>query len=116
MRKNFLFGLVVSIVWLLSIQSAFAQTLTFSGRVVESSNNSIGVSAVALYTSPAENCGTWDEGIKAYTNAFGYYSFEVPEDCEFLVFPVKKNRSFLPASRVISPILGPYDDVDWFAQ
>jgi hypothetical protein len=118
MRKNFLFGLVVSVLLLLASQTAFAQTIVLSGRAYESSNPSQGVSNVKVYATPGGGplCAGWSGGLVAVTSSFGYYAFEAPMYCSFFLEVDKKGRSFVPQNRFISGGIGPYDDVDWAAQ
>jgi hypothetical protein len=114
MKKNFLFGLVVSFVLLLASQSVFAQ-VNVNGRVTEASSGN-GVYMVHIDAVPTNSwCGTWS-GASALTNGFGYYSFTSPHIyCSMVIIPSKKGRTFTPNAIVINGGIDPTDNVDFVA-
>jgi hypothetical protein len=116
MRKNFLFGLVVSIL-LLSVNASAYPTITVSGRAYESSNPAQGVYQVHIdvVSGGGQLCDGWSGGLVAITNGLGYYSFEAPIYCSFIIFPSKKSRTFTPSYVFVNGGIGPYDDVDFAA-
>jgi hypothetical protein len=114
MKRNFLFGLVVSVMFLLASQSIFAQ-VTVSGRVTEASNGN-GVYMVHIDAIPTSvHCGSWS-GASALTNGFGYYFFESPHIyCSIIIIPSKKGRTFTPGSIYMNGGIDPYDNNDFVA-
>lgn len=106
MRKRIFWIVSLLAVLFLFNQSGFAQKGeggvlgTMSGRVTDTNGNGVGMVLITAQ-QPPNFCWDWT-GATTFTSPFGYYSFEVHQDCTFIVFPSKKNYTFTPNLYIIT--------------
>ena len=72
-----------------------------TGVITENPGGSVVVNALVT-AYPTISCGSWT-GTSNTTNLVGRYYLYVPDDCNFYIFPTKKNYTFDPVYYYVTP-------------
>ena len=103
MRKRTLLTFSLVVVVFLSGFSATANAafVTLTGSITDSVTGNP-VTGVLVTAYPTITCGSWT-GTAALTNITGHYSMSVPDDCNFYIYPTRKNYTFYPVYYYVTP-------------
>lgn len=106
MKKRIFLVSSLLIILFLSSLSGVAGTksafVTLTGHITAGGSNLSGVTVVA--SGAIGGCGGGWTGTTSLTNAFGYFTMSVPDDCYFIITPSKKNYTFDPAYWQVTPV------------
>lgn len=80
---------------------ANAGFVTLTGTIVETPSANLVVGALVT-AYPTISCGSWT-GTSGLTNLAGRYYLYVPDDCNFYIYPTKKNYTFDPIYYYVTP-------------
>lgn len=83
--------------------NANAGFTVLSGTITENPSGSVVVNALVT-AYPTISCGSWT-GTSNTTNLAGVYYLYVPDDCNFYIYPTKKNYTFDPVYYYVTPAI-----------